>query len=566
MNQTRTLLTFALLFVAYLLWMQWQHDYAAPPPVAAAASASVSPKPVATDGSVPLASAASAPATLPSTAPEPPETAPSAHTARHLVEIDTDLLHLVIDSEGASIVRADLKAYPESIGSKTPVRLFDDESSDYYVAQSGLVSASGAAPNHKATFASSADGYRLVDGQDSLNVDFTWQDPSGIKVVKRYTFTRGSYVVKLEQQLSNGSAKVWTGNAYRQLQRVTPPPPPKHMLGFSDPSRYSFFGAGWYSDKDKFQKLKFDKFGAEPLDATITGGWLAMLQHYFFAAWIPPAGEADRYNTAIVDGPGQPSYLVRATAPAFSVAPGASGSSQAQLYIGPKLPDVLEKVAPHLDLAVDYGMLTVLSAPLHWVLAKLHALVGNWGVAIILLLLIIKAIFFKLSEAQYRSMAKMKKLQPRVQALKERYPDDKAKQQQAMLELYKQEKANPAAGCLPTLIQIPVFFALYYMLMQSVELRQAPFVGWIHDLSAPDPYFVLPVLNGALMLATQFLTPMTGMDPTQAKIMKVMPVMMAVMFALFPAGLVLYYCTNGLISLLQQWIIIRRAEAADRKA
>ena len=569
MNQTRPLLYFALLFVGYLLWMQWQHDYAPPPAQAAVATAASTaaaiPGSSDDDGSVPQAvtdAATPAPAAnTPAVADD--AAAPATDTARQRVSIDTDLLHLVIDSEGATLVQADLKAYPVTLHSTTPVRLLSPAADDYFVAQSGLVSANGAAPSHKAVFRADADSYQLAEGADNLQVDFRWRDASGIEVIKRYTFTRGSYVVKQEQIVNNGSDRAWNGNAYRQLQRVTPPPPDKHLLGFSDPSRYSFFGAGWYSPEDKFQKLKFDDFRSDPLDTGVSDGWLAMLQHYFFAAWIPPAGEADRYSTAVVDRGGQPSYLIRATAPPITLAPGASGTSHAELYVGPKLPDVLEKVAPKLDLAVDYGMLTVLSSPLHWVLAKLHALVGNWGVAIILLLLIIKALFFKLSEAQYRSMAKMRKLQPRIQALKERFGDDKAKMQQAMLDLYKKEKANPAAGCLPTLVQIPVFFALYYMLMQSVELRQAPFIGWIQDLSAPDPYYVLPVLNGALMLATQFLTPMAGVDPTQAKIMKAMPVVFAVMFALFPAGLVLYYCTNGLISLLQQWVILRRFDRAE---
>ncbi|MGB8635898.1 MAG: membrane protein insertase YidC [Rhodanobacteraceae bacterium] len=581
MNQTRTLMIIAVIFLGWMLYSAWEQDYATPParqavatsnqatPAASAQNDQAVPASAGTlAGSVPTPTAATgstqASPDAQTVTPKVSNTPEMAHGK--LVSVDTDLLHLTIDSHGASIVQADLKAYPVELGKDKPVRLLDDSPARLYLAQSGLVSASAAAPNHKADFSSSASSYTLDNGQDTLKVAFSWQDPSGIEVIKTYTLTRGSYVIKLEQQVVNHSGQPWTGNAYRQFQRVTPPKPEKgHMFGFSDPSRYSFFGAGWYSEENKFSKLKFDDFHDDPLKAQVKGGWLAMLQHYFFAAWIPPAGETDQYSSIVVQGPQQPHYLLRATGPAFTVKPGKSGGDQIDLFIGPKLPGLLEKVAPHLDLAVDYGKLTIISQPLHWVLSKFHALTGNWGFAIILLLLLIKGLFFKLSEAQYRSMAKMRKLQPKVKALKERYADDKRQQQQAMMDLYKKEKANPMAGCLPTLVQIPVFFALYYMLMQSVELRQAPFILWIHDLSAPDPYFVLPILNGALMLATQFLTPTTGMDPTQAKIMKIMPVAFAAMFALFPAGLVLYYCTNALISLLQMWFIMRRFEAHEAK-
>ncbi len=581
MNQTRSLMFIAVIFLGWMLYNAWQHDYAPPPEAPVSAGSQAAPgsvtrvAPPVSGASAPLNGAVPTPmaATPSSSAPaaqtqQTPQARPGpVPTTAHgtLVQVDTDLLHLTIDSRGAGIVRADLKAYPVSLKDKTPVRLMTDDPAEYFEAQSGLVSATGAAPNHKANFTADKSSYRLEPGQDTLKVAFTWTDPSGIEVVKTWTLTRGSYVVKLEQKVVNRGSQAWTGNAYRQLQRVTPPPPKDtHLFGFSDPSRYSFFGAGWYSNEDKFSKLKFDDFKDEPLNARVKAGWLAMLQHYFFAAWIPPAEETDQYQSAVVQGPRQPHYIVRASGPAFRVAPGTSGSDHAELYVGPKKAQVLETVAPHFELAVDYGKLTILSQPLHWILSKFHALTGNWGFAIILLLLLIKGVFFKLSEAQYRSMAKMRKLQPKVKALKERYADDKRQQQQAMMELYKKEKANPMAGCLPTLIQIPVFFALYYMLMQSVDLRQAPFIGWIHDLSAPDPYFVLPILNGALMLATQFLTPTTGMDPTQARIMKIMPVAFAAMFAFFPSGLVLYYCTNALISLLQMWFIMRRFEAHEK--
>ncbi|MEO6688797.1 MAG: membrane protein insertase YidC, partial [Dokdonella sp.] len=278
------------------------------------------------------------------------------------------------------------------------------------------------------------------------------------------------------------------------------------------------------------------------------------------------AGEVDSYTTAVLETPHGPRYLVRTLSPTLSVAAGETKTDTARLYVGPKLPSSLDQVAPGLALTVDYGMFTVIAEPLHWLLTQLHKLTGNWGFAIILLVLIIKAAFFKLSEAQFRSGAKMRKLQPRVAALKERYGDDRQKMNTAMMELYQKEKVNPVAGCLPMVIQIPVFFALYWVLLESVELRHAPFIGWIQNLTAPDPYFVLPVLNAAVMIGTSFLTPSAGMDPTQAKMMKIMPVVFSVLFAFFPAGLVLYYVVNGGLGLLQQWIITRRIEAGDKTA
>ena len=373
-------------------------------------------------------------------------------------------------------------------------------------------------------------------------------------------------MVELDQTIDNGSAKPWTGNAYRQLQRVVPPAPEhsNFLAKFSDQSRYSFFGAAWYSPDKKFNKLAFDKFAKEPLNQPVTGGWLAMEQHYFVTAWLPPANEADTFSTATVDDPDGARYLVRDMGPSITVAPGQNAHTQSRLYIGPKLRDQLATLAPGFELALDYGIFSIVASPLHWILAQLHKLVGNWGFAIILLVLLINVAIYKLSEAQYVSAARMRKLKPRMDALKERYGDDRQKMQQAMMELYKKEKINPVAGCLPVLITIPIFFALYTVLRESVELRQAPFIGWIHDLSAADPYFVLPALYVLVMLATQWMMPQQpGMDPTQAKMMKFMPLMFAVMFAFFPAGLVVYYIVNGLCRLAQQWWVTRRIDRAE---
>ncbi|HTV85494.1 MAG TPA: membrane protein insertase YidC [Dyella sp.] len=565
MNQTRTFLTFALLAVAFLLWQAWEQDYGPHPTPAPAATSSNAPSGASPGNGVP---GTSTPAINSGDAE-------GASASAQLVTVTTDVLRLTIDTRGGSIVRAELLDYPIAPRTKkdpnpAPIHLLDDGSTDYFTAQSGLVSADGAAPDHLAVFQAAQTSYQLAAGQDALNIDLTWTDPSGIKVIKRYTLHRGSYVIDLSQQIDNGSGRTWDGNAYRQLQRVDRPAPvySNFLQRMSDQSRYGFFGAVWYSPEQKFNKIAFDKYAKDGLQNNpVTGGWVAMMQNYFLGAWIPPAKEADTFSTTIVTHGGAPHYVIRAFGPAISVAPGQQASSDAQLYIGPKLSDVLQTVAPGLELTIDYGMLKIFAEPLHWVLAKLDKLTHNWGVSIILLVLLINLATFKFTNAQFKSAAKMRKLKPRMDALKERYGDDRQKMQQAMMELYKKEKVNPAAGCLPLLITIPIFYGLYYVLRDSVELRQAPFFGWIHDLSAADPYFVLPVLYTIVMLVQQWMMPQTaGMDPTQAKMMKFMPLMFAVIFLFFPSGLVLYYAVNGLCRLLQQWWMMRREDAAPAKA
>ncbi|MER3547181.1 MAG: membrane protein insertase YidC, partial [Rhodanobacteraceae bacterium] len=490
---------------------------------------------------------------------------------RQFVTLSNDVLRLTIDTRGGSVVRADLLKFPKQVkGDTSPVRLLDDSNERWFVAQDGLVGANNSpAPDHLAMFVPQAAEALLAPSANETSIDLIWRDASGVQVVKRYSLSRGSYVVQLQQRIDNRSTRTWSGNAYEQIERVEPPPPPKHFLEFYDPERSSFLGAAWYGPQDKFNKLPFDKFEKDPLDRTVQGGWVAMIQHYFFAAWIPPATQIEQFSSAELTAngsDGKTRYLIRARGPAVSIAPGASATTRARLYVGPKSQSTLSSIAPGLELTIDYGIFTVIAQPLFWILSKFHVLTGNWGLAIVLLVLLIKAAFFKLSEQQYKAGAKMRKLQPRIAGLKERYGEDKQKLQQAMMELYQKEKVNPLAGCLPTLIQIPVFFALYYVLMYSVELRHAPFFGWIHDLSAPDPLFILPALYTLTMIATQFLTPVQGMDPTQAKMMKAMPIVFAVMFAFFPAGLTLYYVVNGLTGVIQQWVITRRIERSDARA
>ena len=574
MSSTRSFLLAAFAMVGFFLWQAWQQDYGprehsveVAPATSNTTSTGATPASIASASQqdVPLPTGTPAPVT-----PAPALAEPAAPSAA-LIEVQTDVLRLAIDIRGGAIVQTDLLAYPLAPEDKThPVRLLDAAALSYFVAQTGLVSPTSPAPDHRAVFAAEKTSYALAPGSDTLEVPLTWQEASGIKVRKVYIFKRGNYLIDTRQEISNNGTAAWSGNEYRQLQRVPPIIASSGGFAFNNPEKYAYAGAAWYSPEDKFQKLPFESFATAPLKKSFGGGWAAMLQHYFFAAWIPNAGESASYSTEIVTNAGAPRYLIRSVSPAITVAPGQTQTIASHLYIGPTLESQLDaieqaNIAHGLGLTADYGKLTFIAEPLHWLLVKLYSLVGNWGLAIIALVLLIKLALFKLSEAQFRSMAKMKRLQPRMEALKERYGDDKQKLSAATMELYQKEKINPLGGCLPTLVQIPVFFALYYVLLESVELRQAPFFGWIHNLSAPDPWYILPILNAAIMGATTWLSPASpGMDPTQARMMKVMPLMFAVLFLFFPAGLVLYYTVNGGLSLLQQWVITKRMQTAAK--
>ena len=583
MTSTRPFLFFALLAIGYFLWQAWDQDYGSRP--AAVPSSSIT-APVAasnpaktTGADVPTAPKPTADIT---SAPVPAgtgSTEPSAASQR--IDVTTDLLHVVIDTRGGAIIEADLLAYPINPEDRSkPMHLLDGSDEHFFVAQTGLVSANSAAPDHRALFSAESSAYTLAAGADRIEVPLSWHDASGINVRKVYTFQRGSYVIDAREEVANGGAQSWNGNEYRQLQRVPPVVAKSGLFSLYNPEAYAFAGAAWYTPGDKFNKLAFGKYETDklcPANATASaalekcsfdGGWVAMLQHYFFAAWIPAPAERDTFQYGTIDVGGAKRYLVRAASPAVTIAPNETKTFATRLYVGPKLQGTLDEIAPGLSLTVDYGILTFIASPMHWILVELHALVRNWGLAIILLVLLIKLAMFKLSEAQFRSMAKMKRLQPRLEALKERYGDDKQKYNAAMMELYQKEKINPLGGCLPVVVQIPVFFALYWVLLESVELRQAPFFGWIQNLSAPDPYFILPILNAIQMFLTQRMSPAApGMDPLQQRMMKTMPLIFSVLLAFAPAGLTLYWTVNGWLSLLQQWIIGKRAaEASTAKA
>ena len=389
----------------------------------------------------------------------------------------------------------------------------------------------------------------MGDGQDSLTVDLVWQSEDGVQVTKRYTFRRGTHAIELTHLISNGSDTTWTGREYRQLQRGEPADSGNVFM-------YTYTGGAIFSQQDKYQKYDFEELGAGKLDRDVTDGWISMIQHYFLGAFIPPRGEQQHfYGKRLSNG----RAVIGTYTPAKTLAAGGSDSFTGILFVGPKLQEELAQLAEGLDLTVDYGWLVFIAKPMYWVLDQIQDVVKNWGWTIIIFTILIKLVFFKLSETSYRSMANMRKLTPRIQALKDRYGDDKQRMQQAMMEMYKTEKINPLGGCLPMLVQIPFFIALYWVLLESVELRQAPWILWIDDLSIKDPYFVLPLIMGASMLIQQKLNPPPP-DPMQAKIMMALPIVFTAMFAFFPAGLVLYWVVNNILSIAQQWVITKRIE------
>lgn len=565
MANLRPVLIVTLLFLGYMLWVEWQKDYG---PVPRQTIANRPAEPAGSDLLSPSAlpePAAAAPGDLPvqpETAAEPArDTRPEVMGDRPVVTVRTDVLDVEIDLVGGTVVSARLRNYP--VSQERPdekVTLLGSEAERLFIAQSGLLSQQ-AAPNHTTAYQSARMEYSLPDGAAEIRVPLTWSDASGMSVTKTFIFRAGRYDIDVRHTLSNDSGVAWSGSRYDQLQRVAPVE--GEGGGFTNPGRYSFTGIGFYSPEEKFEKIDFDEVADEPYQRSTSGGWLAMIQHYFFAAWIPPGDQLTTLSTQEYTPGGWPRYIARAVSPQVTVSPGQRHEFSSRLYIGPKLQDELDGIAPGLEHTVNYGIFTVFSKPLFWLLSAIHNVVGNWGWAIIFLTVLIKLAFFKLTEAQYKSMARMRKLQPRVEALKERYGDDRQRMSQAMMELYKKEKVNPLGGCLPILVQIPIFIALYWVLLESVELRQAPFIGWITNLSVRDPWFILPALNAFFMIMTQRLTPTTGMDPMQAKMMKAMPVVFSVLFAFFPAGLVLYWATNAGLSLAQQWYITRKIAAAD---
>ncbi|MDP2072442.1 membrane protein insertase YidC [Methylotenera sp.] len=471
------------------------------------------------------------------------------------ISVTTDLYKADIETTGGDLRRLELLKHRASDNDKTNFILLDDAGKPMtYVAQTGLVGAD--LPSHKALFTSTATSYTMQEGKDSLEVRLSWAG-NGVTVDKVYTFHRNKYAIDVNYEIKNGSEIAITPVVYYQIVHDNESNQGSALMP-------TFTGGSYYTESTKFKKLAFSDMAKEPLKLTSNDGWVGLLQHYFVSAWIPKEGQAREFYTEKLN---DRIYRIGSKSTLSTIAPGASLTIPARLFSGPQTKHDLQETAPGLEYTVDYGWLTVFAAPLFWVLSKIHGLVNNWGVAIILLTLLIKAAFYPLSAKSYRSMAQMRELAPRLESMKQKFGDDRQKMQQAMMELYRTEKINPMSGCLPILLQIPVFIALYWMLLGSVELRHAPFFGWIQDLSAVDPYYILPLIMGASMIIQTKLNPKPT-DPIQAKVMTWMPVIFSIFFFFFPAGLVLYWVVNNIISIWQQWYINKsiHAEALLKKS
>jgi YidC/Oxa1 family membrane protein insertase len=542
MDNIRVFLWLTLLGMAWLTYTAWVADYSTPPRTAVTPP-SQSPQPGQPAGTLPTLNPSDAP-----TPPVPPaQQQPAAAPTGELIRVQTDVLDLRIASQGGDLVRADLLQYPLNKDMPEPVvRLLSESGPERWVFETGVRSAvGGAEPNHLATFRSASNDYALAPGQNELVVTLDWVGEGPISARKTYTFRRGRYDVELTLTVAPTAGGSWRGAPYVQMERIHVPV----EQSFLSIDSYSFKGPVLY-DGDQFEKIDFEDLARTPETESVQGGWFAAIQHYFLAAAVPPGDGVFRYD-AVTRGS---AFSLSAIGPVADVSAAAPLNATFTLFVGPKLQGQLQAVGSELERTVDYGITTPLAQPLFFVLDWVHGWVNNWGFAIIIVTILIKLVFYKLTAMSGRSMAKMRKIAPRMKALQERYKDDRQALSQAMMDLYKKEKVNPAAGCLPILIQMPFFFAFYWMLVESVELRHAPFALWIQDLSARDPFYVLPVLMAAAMYFQTRLSPAPP-DPMQARMMQIMPVAFSAILIFFPAGLVLYQLTNTVLSIAQQWRI-----------
>ena len=562
MDNQRILLWAALGFLLLQVWSSWQQDYN---PRMAVPNTVDNQQPDATrsidqtggqtssenTGAIAPSDDLPAPVTSEQAAVVPDTTADGA-SAGEEITVTTDTFRVAISSKGGDINSVRLLQYPTSLETPDdPFVLMNNTEEEYFVAQSGLQSSGGSAPDHHAVFSVEQTEYNLGD-QAELRVPLVWESEDGITVTKTYIFKRDRYLIDLEYDIQNNSGTELNFNQYRQLRRK--PVTDDETQSFI----YTFIGGVVSTDQDPYTKVKFDDFDDASHQQSTVGGWAAIIEHYFLGAWIPGQEENNKVYTKTLSSPQR--YIIGLQSDPIQVADGAAGKMQSGFFVGPKIQDRMKAVAPNLELTVDYGFLSVIAKPIFWLLQKIHSLVGNWGWAIVGVTMCIKAIFYKLSEASYRSMARMRKLQPQLAALKERHGDDRAQMGQATMDLYKKEKVNPLGGCLPILVQIPVFISLYWVLLESVELRQAPWILWIKDLSLLDKFYVLPLIMGITMFIQQKLNP-APVDPIQAKVFMAMPFIFTVFFAFFPAGLVLYWVVNNTLSIAQQYYITRHVLA-----
>ncbi|HET8881247.1 MAG TPA: membrane protein insertase YidC [Solimonas sp.] len=546
MENRRFILIAMIGVVLFFLYQAWQKDYGNRLPAT----------PVAETAQPPEGHAAAAVAAVDQKTGQP---APAGNS--DIIRVETDVYIAEISTLGGDLHRLELKQYPAAKDKPEPMSLLDDRSGRLFILQSGLVDTQSPLTSDKTLFHSAQTAYRLADGQDALDVTLDYQGADGLKAQKVYHFRRNSYQIELSQTLTNdGSPR--TVSPYARLVRTDYKPDGEPRFS------HTFTGVGFYQQAEpgstsyKFKKTALDKLGKDAFETQQTGGWITILQHYFVAAIVPAATDTVTYSARPREAGG---YRAQAVGTGIALAAGETRQFDTRLYIGPKLQDRVEDIAPGFDLTLDYGILTPIAKPIFWVLKSYHKLTGNWGFAIILLTLTVKLLLYKLSETQYRSMAKMKVFGPKIKDIRERYADDRERLQKAMMDLYKKEGFNPLAGCWPMLVQFPIFISLYWVLLESVEIRQAPFMLWIHDLSAPDPLYVLPVLYGITMYLQQKLSGNQTMDPMQQKMMQMMPIGLTAFFTFFQSGLVLYWVVNGLVSIAQQWVITRRLESEGLK-
>jgi YidC/Oxa1 family membrane protein insertase len=554
----------AMLMISYMLWESWQIDYGPKP------QAIISDKPLVA-GSNGAGSNAN-----PTQENGSQQTQAVVESQNRIIKVKTDVFALEIDIEGGTLRNLDLLQYPHEkentvvnkayalIGMQapekdlSPIRLFNSQPENLFLAQSGLVASgdSAVAPDHHAIYSSEKTNYELAAGQDEISIPLTWTNEQGLRISKIFTFKRGSYVIDVAHKVSNKTAKPWVGRQYNQLLRV------EHSDSSNNNFIRTYSGGVVYTDKDKYQKIKYEDMAEGDLNVSAQGGWTAFIQHYFASAWIPPADQENHFYTKVLK---DARYVIGSYSQDVNVEPSSEGQFNARVFVGPKIQPIMEATAPGLELTVDYSWLTVVAKPIYWLLNKLYSFVGNWGLAILGVTIIIKALFFKLSKASFQSMAKMRKIQPRLKELQERYADDRQKFNTEMMAMYKREKVNPLGGCLPMLVQIPVFISLYWVLIETVEVRQADFALWIQDLSAQDPFYLLPILYGITMKIQQSLNP-APIDPMQAQVMKMFPIVFTVFFLFFPSGLVLYWICNNSLSIIQQWYITKHVLEGDSHA
>lgn len=551
LDNRRLLLIVAFVFSLNMLWTAWT-EHNRPKIAPTQNTAQINSANTSNGQDLPVPSSNASPSTA---TPSPSTSAQNYADAAH-AKVKTDVLIAEISALGGDITRLELTQHKDT-NDKTKNFVLFDHSKHQYVAQSGF--ADKGLPNHKTLFKLENSDVQLLDGQDSVQLRLNAPAENGVTVTKILTFKRGSYLIGVNYEIKNESDQPLKAHAYYQLMRDEEEPQSNHPAFFGGATTYT--GGAFYSDEKKYQKVAFKDIakGDANYVKQATSGWVAMVQHYFVSAYVPQKNLSREFYARKVN---DNLYAVG------MIVPVEVGAHQSQLvsmplYAGPQEQNKLKGVAPGFDLVVDYGMLTVIAAPLFWVLSWIHKVVGNWGWAIILVTVLLKLAFFPLSAASYKSMARMRVLMPRLKALQERHKDDRMKLNQEMMELYKKEKVNPMGGCLPILVQIPVFIALYWVLLGSVEMRQAPWLGWITDLSVKDPYFILPIIMGISMIVQSKLNP-TPPDPIQAKVMMIMPLVFSVMFLWFPAGLVLYWVVNNLLSIAQQWSITRMIESGPK--